>query len=85
MSSGNPAGSRLSMLLVALMILPSILSMGSLWAESSELVEASTSRGTSEFPDYIPSDHRSEVFDDPSHGWIWDKNKVFRWWVFVQK
>jgi len=76
MSSVNAARSRLSMLLVALMILPSMLSIGALWAESSELVEASSSRGTSEFPDYIPFGQSSEDLDDPSHGWIWDKNNV---------
>jgi len=76
MSSGNPAGSRLSMLLVALMILPSILSMGSLWAESSELAENSESRGTSEFPNYIPFDLKSLDPDDPSYGWGWDENNI---------
>ena len=76
MSSGSPAGSRLSILLVALMILPSTLSMGSLWAESSELAENSEYRGTSEFPNYIPLDLNSLDPDDPSYGWGWDNNNI---------
>ena len=76
MSSVNAAGSRLSILLVAIMILPSMLSIGALGAGSSEMAENSESRGVSEFPSYTPLDLNSLDSHDPSYGWEWDKNNI---------
>ena len=76
MSSVNAAGSRLSIMLVAIMILPSMLSIGALWAGPSEMVESSGKSGTSEFPNYVPLDLTLLESDDSSFGWEWDKNNL---------
>ena len=76
MSSGNAVRSRLSLMLVALMILPSILSMGLLGGESSELEENPASEGTIGVPSFNPLDQSSTDYDDPAHGWNWEDGNV---------
>ena len=75
MSSGNAARSRLSLLLVVVMILPSILTIATIGSESSELEEVLSSKETIEVPIYSPNDPMA-IFDDPSYGWYWDKENV---------
>jgi len=76
MSSGNAVRSRLSLMLVAVMLLPSILSIGQLGLGSQELVERQDSNETIEVPGYLPFDQNSVDFEDPSHGWNWDEGNT---------
>ena len=77
MPSGNAGRSRLSFLLVALMILPSAMSLGMLGSETIVLVESDASSeskealiGSSESSLGVP-DH-----DDPTHGWASERGNI---------
>ena len=72
MSSGNAVRSRLSLILVAVMILPPILSIVQLEAGPQELGERSESRQSNDVPSFMPFDQSAVDFEDPSHGWNWD-------------
>ena len=75
MSSGNAVGSRLSLLLVTLMILPSFLAIAVV-GEQSEIEEFGSQRDTTESPGFFPLDPGSVSSDEPAHGWIWDKGNI---------
>ena len=77
MSSGNAGGSGLSLLLVTLMILPGILTIASSGDETTELREDRSSNESIEVPVYSGFDLGSD-FEDPSHGWYWDKENTGR-------
>ena len=72
MSSGNAVRSRLSLILVAVMILPPVLSIVQLEAGPQELEEKSESRQSNDVPSFMPFDQSAVDFEDPSHGWNWD-------------
>ena len=75
MSSDNAAGSRLSLLLVSIMILPSLLAIVSTNEVSEEMEIERTSKGSMEIPSYIPNANDSDS-DSDVYGWISDKGNI---------
>ena len=72
MASDNAVGSRLPLLLVMLMILPSILTIASSPDEPIELSGDRISNESIEIPFYSDFDLGGN-YEDPSHGWYGDK------------
>ena len=75
MSSDNAAGSRLSLLLVSIMILPSLLAIVSTNEVSEEMEIERSSKGSMEIPSYIPNANDSDS-DSDVYGWISDKGNI---------
>ena len=76
MSSVNAVRSRLSLALVAVMILPTILSISQFGSGSPELEEMPESKDSIEVPSFMPFDTSAVNFEDPSHGWNWDEGNT---------
>ena len=72
MSSGNAVRSRLSLALVAVMILPTLLSIGQFGTDAPELGQGAESKESIEVPSFMPFDQNAVDSEDPSHGWNWD-------------
>ena len=77
MASDNAVGSRLPLLLVMLMILPSILTIASSPDEPIELSGDRISNESIEIPFYSDFDLGGN-YEDPSHGWYGDKENIGR-------
>ena len=75
MSSDNAAGSRLSLLLVSIMILPSLLAIVSTNEVSEEMEIERSSKGSMEIPSYIPNANDYDS-DSDVYGWISDKGNI---------
>ncbi|MFL2973299.1 MAG: S8 family serine peptidase [Candidatus Thalassarchaeaceae archaeon] len=76
MSSGNAVRSRLSLALVAVMILPTLLSISQFGADAPELGEGTESKESIEVPSFMPFDQSAVDSEDPSHGWNWDNGNT---------
>ncbi|MDG1540350.1 MAG: S8 family serine peptidase [Candidatus Thalassarchaeaceae archaeon] len=76
MSSVNAVRSRLSLALVAVMILPTILSISQFDVGPPELEEMPESKESIEVPSFMPFDTSAVNFEDPSHGWNWDEGNT---------
>ena len=76
MSSGNAVRSRLSLILVAVMILPTVLSISQLGTDSQELEDRADKKEAIEVPSFLPFDQSSVDFEDPSHGWNWEEGNT---------
>ena len=76
MSSGNAVRSRLSLILVAVMILPTVLSISQLGTDSQELEDRADKKEVIEVPSFLPFDQSSVDFEDPSHGWNWEEGNT---------
>ena len=76
MSSGNAVRSRLSLVLVAVMILPTILSISQFGTDRPELEERPESKESIEVPSFMPFDQSAVDFEDPSHGWNWGEGNT---------
>ena len=76
MSSGNAVRSRLSLILVAVMILPTVLSISQLGTGSQELGDRAEKKEAIEVPSFLPFDQSSVDFEDPSHGWNWEEGNT---------
>ena len=72
MSSGNAVRSRLSLALVAVMILPTLLSISQFGTDAPELGQGAESKESIEVPSFMPFDQNAVDSEDPSHGWNWD-------------
>ena len=75
MPSDIAAGSRLSLLLVSVMILPSLLAIVSTNEVSEEMEIEQSSKGSMEIPSYIPNANDSDS-DSDVYGWISDKGNI---------